>query len=211
MKVIYSDSFRLPYKIQPESLNIGQTSSVYTVSSPVTAVGLFQTNMADLTIQASTDGFSSFVYSQNFTNVSSDFYVDTGGEIPAAEWRILANATGVVGQLYAGKLIDITDPSYPFSFDTSVFSEDRESIAGTIFSREKYRARRGSWSWDWLQASESGLWTEWYNTTSGFRFPFIIVHPLTGDTLLCKAPGNFPLQLIFNNVYSSQIELLEVL
>lgn len=92
-----------------------------------------------------------------------------------------------------GVLIEITEPNYPFAFESSVSADDRITLGGVSYSRLHYTGRRGDWQWSNVITAEIAAWRAWYAATSGFRLPSII--EIGDDRYPAVAPGPFPLQL----------------
>lgn len=108
-----------------------------------------------------------------------------------------------------GVLIEITEPNYPFAFESSVYADDRATLGGVNFSQLHYTGRRGDWQWSNVVTAEVSAWRAWYAATAGFRLPFIVE---IGDARYSAvAPGPFPLLLTRQERWGGGAALMEAL
>lgn len=212
MKVIYSSAFQNPFKATSVSLLTNDTTTPVDITTSVSGIALFDVDAGDINIQASTDDFSSTIYDQNFV-VDGDLFVDLSSTpVVAAKWRIEANNSTSVGQLYVGTLINLTNPSFPFSFEKGIVANDRQTLTGINYSRIRYIARQGDWQWELIPSSELDSWKTWYSTTNGFRYPSVITDPIDSSPYYVVSPlNNFPLEQIFNDAFAGNLSIREVL
>ena len=92
-----------------------------------------------------------------------------------------------------------------------MFADDRSTLGGVSYSKLYYTKRTGHWSWEGIDGQEVDVWREWYKTTNGYRLPFVVVDPLNTLPRYVQAPGAFPLQQTFSNLYAGRLSITEVI
>lgn len=181
-----------------------------TASSAVTGIALLDTICSELRIEASVDGFAHTVFSQTLA-VSGAALLSVNPSVVPAVWRAVAVASGSVGLLYAGALIEISPPSDPWGFEQHQAADDRVTQGGIGYSRLLYTARSGNWTFEEIPDAEVANWRTWYAATAGFRLPFVAEDPLTGAAYLVRAPGAFPLSRQRVSWWGGKLAVREVL
>lgn len=211
MQILYSGLFTQNTRFTPVSVEDGGFVRITPCGEAVSGIAFFDTNISDLTIQASDDNFSTIDFSQDVTNINGNKLVSLESPVTAAKWRVRANDTGVIGTFYPGTLITITNPSYPFRFGVDRMTDDRETVGGVRYSRFYHAARQGKWRFDYVPRSALATWESWYDTTQGFRLGFAATDPIDSTPYLVKAGGSFPLQDVFFDGMSGAIDVKEML
>jgi len=184
-------------------------SQVSNTVSTIAADGfaLIGADLTGATVEASTDGFATTIYTNNVGSVTGNLLV-TGISVAAATWRV--TGSGKLGLLLPGKVVTLKAPSYPFRWHPDVNADDRTALGGAQYSRIRRTQRRATWTFEVVDTAEVDKFKDWYDATDGFRRPFVITEPVTDDPYLCKAPGRFPLSREDFSLRTGEIDLTEV-
>lgn len=92
-------------------------------------------------------------------------------------------------------VIQITQPDYPYIFEASTIADDRVTLGGIGYSKLRYTARMGNWTFSNIWQAEISDWRLWYAATQGFRLPFVVDLPDGSGGAIVRAPCAFPLAL----------------
>lgn len=107
----------------------------------------------------------------------------------------------------------VSQPDYPYSFETHIVSDDVQTLDGTVFSMERFRKKSVSLNFSNLGFFEVKLWRQIYNETQGFRKPFEITDIFDESKNITmrvqSGGGEFPFKMESYNNFSGTINLIE--
>lgn len=204
MRVLYSPDALAPAIVRRM---VDVVSMPFASSAPATGLALIGCAYDDATVEASDDGFATVLYSNNVGAVSGNLLVE-GINVAAASWRV--RGAGTFGAILPGNLVNVTDPIFPWSWESSTVSTDRRTMGGAIYSRIHRTQREATWSVQVVDGAQLPIWRNWYATTNGYRNPYVVVDPLSGAPHLVVSPGPFPLSLEAYGDWRGQLALSEV-
>ena len=212
MKIIYSSDYSFSVRDKPLNVSINDYSPELDTAEDVSVVSFFDTDISSVTIEASDDAFATIDYSLDVTNIMGDRSVSLPSIVDASKWRIKANAAGVLGQVYFGQHHDVSNPVYPWNFDSSYAIDSRTTQGGVMYHRLQYQQRDGDFQFEFINDVDIQKWRDIYEKTSGLSRPFVLTD-IGNDTqsYLVSAASPFPFSRVSHNLYNGQISVREVL
>jgi len=212
MKILYANNETATFRADLTSYTSGQSTPTVSLSDSVTGFCLLDMDITGIVVEASTDSFSSTVYSKTITSGTSHIEDLSASPVAAADWRVRFTADGDIGHVYLGTMVEVSNPAYPYSFEKVVVSDNRKSLGGVEYSKVHYTQYQGELQWPNIPATEVTDWKNWYDTSSGLKIPFVVEEP-AGLTpyLVTGSAGGFPLRRRNPNFYEGRLRLEEAL
>lgn len=108
-----------------------------------------------------------------------------------------------------GTLITVRNPVYPFRMESDTQAEDRTTLGGLQYSKIAYTRENTVLSFENVSDADVVLWRALYSATKGFRYPFIVEHPVTLALKTMLGAQDFPFMLQRQDASAGTVKLME--